>query len=75
VASARTSGRCHARSPAISEYAVTKGWIVADEYIYVDDGISGADGWTANQAFKEMMQYKFGADVLHPEFKEFVYSY
>src|SRR5205814_4161784 len=33
------------------------------------------DGWTADQAFKEMKQYKFGADFLHPEFKDFVYSY
>lgn len=34
-----------------------------------------ADGWTPNQAFKEMKQYKFGADFLHPEFKRFVYGY
>jgi protein tyrosine/serine phosphatase len=33
------------------------------------------DGWTADQAFKEMKQYKFGFDFLHPEFKEFVYTY
>ena len=33
------------------------------------------DGWTADQAFKEMKQYKYGADFLHSEFKEFVYSY
>jgi tyrosine-protein phosphatase SIW14 len=33
------------------------------------------DGWTADQAFKEMKQYKFGADFLHPEFKKFVYGY
>jgi protein tyrosine/serine phosphatase len=32
-------------------------------------------GWTANQAFKEMKQYNFGADFLHAEFKEFVYGY
>ena len=32
-------------------------------------------GWTADQAFKEMKHYKFGADFLHPEFKEFVYGY
>src|SRR5687767_15072994 len=31
------------------------------------------DGWTAAQAFKEMKQFKFGADYLHPEFKRFVY--
>jgi protein tyrosine/serine phosphatase len=33
------------------------------------------DGWTADQAFKEMKAYKFGADFLHPEFKRFVYGY
>jgi protein tyrosine/serine phosphatase len=33
------------------------------------------DGWTPDQAFKEMKQYKFGADFLHPEFKRFVYAY
>src|SRR5256885_11592878 len=33
------------------------------------------DGWTADQAFKEMKQYKYGADFLHSEFKEFVYGY
>jgi uncharacterized protein (TIGR01244 family) len=33
------------------------------------------EGWTADQAFKEMKQYKFGADFLHKEFKSFVYTY
>lgn len=33
------------------------------------------DGWTPEQAFKEMKQYDFGADFLHPEFKQFVYGY
>lgn len=33
------------------------------------------DGWTADRAFQEMKQYKFGADFLHPEFRQFVYSY
>jgi protein-tyrosine phosphatase len=33
------------------------------------------DGWTADQAFKEVKQFKFGADFLHSEFKEFVYDY
>lgn len=33
------------------------------------------EGWTADQAFQEMKQYKFGADFLHKEFKNFVYSY
>lgn len=34
-----------------------------------------ADGWTADQAFKEMKKYNFGPDFLHPEFKRFVYAY
>jgi tyrosine-protein phosphatase SIW14 len=33
------------------------------------------DGWTAERAFTEMKQYKFGADFLHAEFKQFVYSF
>jgi tyrosine-protein phosphatase SIW14 len=33
------------------------------------------DGWTPDQAFREMKQYKYGADFLHPEFKRFVYGY
>jgi len=33
------------------------------------------DNWTSDRAFKEMKQYKFGADFLHPEFKQFVYGY
>ena len=33
------------------------------------------DHWTSEQAFKEMKDYKFGADFLHPEFKKFVYTY
>jgi hypothetical protein len=33
------------------------------------------DGWTSDQAFKEMKRYDFGADFLHPEFKRFVYDY
>lgn len=33
------------------------------------------NGWTANQAFQEMKQYKFESDLLHPEFKRFVYAY
>jgi protein tyrosine/serine phosphatase len=33
------------------------------------------DGWTADRAFKEMKDYKFGADFLHSEFKKFVYAY
>ena len=33
------------------------------------------EGWTADRAFREMKQYKFGWDFLHPEFKRFVYDY
>jgi protein tyrosine/serine phosphatase len=33
------------------------------------------EGWSADRAFQEMKQYKFGADVLHAEFKAFVYGY
>jgi tyrosine-protein phosphatase SIW14 len=33
------------------------------------------DNWTADQAFLEMKRYKFGMDLLHPEFKRFVYDY
>src|SRR4029453_4991301 len=31
--------------------------------------------WTADQAFAEMRTYKYGADFLDPEFKQFVYAY
>jgi tyrosine-protein phosphatase SIW14 len=33
------------------------------------------DNWSSDRAFQEMKQYKFGADFLHSEFKQFVYSY
>ena len=33
------------------------------------------EGWDANRAFAEMKQYKFGADFLHSEFKDFVYAF
>lgn len=33
------------------------------------------DHWNADKAFAEMKQYKFGADFLHSEFKDFVYAY
>jgi len=33
------------------------------------------DGWDAARAFAEMKQYKFGADFLHSEFKDFVYAF
>ena len=31
--------------------------------------------WSAAQAFSEMKRYKFGADFLHSEFKDFVFGY
>jgi protein tyrosine/serine phosphatase len=33
------------------------------------------DSWTPDRAFKEMKTYKFGADFLHPEFKQFVLAF
>jgi tyrosine-protein phosphatase SIW14 len=33
------------------------------------------EGWAPLQAFNEMKQYKFGADYLHKEFKDFVLSF
>ena len=33
------------------------------------------DGWSPAAAFAEMKQYKFGADFLHAEFKDFVLAY
>lgn len=33
------------------------------------------DGLSGDQAFREMKQYKYGPDFLHPEFKKFVYKY
>jgi protein tyrosine/serine phosphatase len=33
------------------------------------------DGWSGDRAFKEMKRFKYGADFLHPEFKDFVYGY
>ena len=38
-------------------------------YRMIKDGLSG------EQAFKEMKQYKYGPDFLHPEFKKFVYRF
>jgi tyrosine-protein phosphatase SIW14 len=33
------------------------------------------DLWTPEKAFHEMKQFKFGLDMMHPEFKKFVYAY
>lgn len=38
-------------------------------YRMTRDGISG------EEAFKEMKQFKYGPDFLHPEFKKFVHNY
>ena len=38
-------------------------------YRMTEHGLSG------DQAFKEMKQYNYGPDFLHPEFKKFVYKY
>jgi protein tyrosine/serine phosphatase len=32
-------------------------------------------GWTADQAYEEMKQYKFGLALFHPKLKNFVYDY
>jgi tyrosine-protein phosphatase SIW14 len=32
-------------------------------------------GWTAEQAYKEMKQYKFGLALFHPKLKNFIYDY
>ena len=32
-------------------------------------------GWAADRAFREMKEYDFGADFLHPEFKKFVFGF
>jgi DNA invertase Pin-like site-specific DNA recombinase len=36
------------------EYATSKGWIVADEHVYVDDGIGGAE-WERRPGFMRLM--------------------
>ena len=33
------------------------------------------EGWKPAQAFAEMKKYRFGADFLHPEFKQYVLTY
>ncbi len=33
------------------------------------------EGWSGDQAFKEMKKFNFGADFLHPEFKSYVYAF
>ena len=33
------------------------------------------DGWSADRAFAEMKSFKFGADFLHPQLKQFVYAF
>jgi protein tyrosine/serine phosphatase len=33
------------------------------------------EGWSADQAYKEMKDYNFGPSFFHPEFKSFVFDY
>jgi tyrosine-protein phosphatase SIW14 len=33
------------------------------------------EGWTADRAYQEMKDYKFGSSFFHPEFKSFVFDY
>ena len=33
------------------------------------------DGWNSAKAWSEVKQYKYGAEFLHPEFKEFISTY
>ena len=33
------------------------------------------DGWNASRAWSEVKQYKYGAEFLHPEFKDFISTY
>ena len=33
------------------------------------------DGWNSARAWTEVKQYKYGAEFLHPEFKEFISTY
>ena len=33
------------------------------------------DGWNSARAWSEVKQYKYGAEFLHPEFKEFISGY
>lgn len=33
------------------------------------------DGWSADRAYEEMKDYKFGASFWHPEFKQFVFDF
>jgi len=76
------------RPPTDAEIAAFLALVDADGGVYVHcvggrhrTGVMTAvyrmtrDGLTGDQAFKEMKQYKYGPDFLHPEFKKFVRGY
>ena len=76
------------RPPTQEEIATFMAAVDADGGVYVHcvggrhrTGVMTAvyrmtkDGLTGEQAFKEMKQYKYGPDFLHPEFKKFVQKY
>jgi protein tyrosine phosphatase (PTP) superfamily phosphohydrolase (DUF442 family) len=76
------------KPPTEEEIATFMGGVEADGAVYVHcvggrhrTGVMTAvyrmtkDGLTGDQAFKEMKQYKYGPDFLHPEFKKFVQKY
>lgn len=76
------------RPPTDDEIASFMAAVQADGTVYVHcvggrhrTGVMTAiyrmtnDGLTGEQAFKEMKQYKYGPDFLHPEFKKFVQKY
>ena len=76
------------KPPTEEEIATFMAGVEADGAVYVHcvggrhrTGVMTAvyrmtkDGLTGEQAFKEMKQYKYGPDFLHPEFKKFVQKY
>ena len=76
------------KPPTDAEIATFMAAVEADGTVYVHcvggrhrTGVMTAvyrmtkDGLTGDQAFKEMKQYKYGPDFLHPEFKKFVQKY
>ena len=76
------------KPPSEEEIATFMAAVEADGAVYVHcvggrhrTGVMTAvyrmtkDGLTGEQAFKEMKQYKYGPDFLHPEFKKFVQKY
>ena len=68
ISKRRTIGVRAARLPLSKRERVEGRGVIPDK---VANGARGS----AEQAFTEMKQYKFGADFLHSEFKNFVYAY